>query len=290
MSGDERPESRARDSAYPPEGRPTVPPEEADARLAEVTAFLASAPAPVLPDAVEARISAALAAEAAARAGDSGRTDATAPAGDTRTLGPAPVRARVGRHRSGGGHRALRSRPLMATAAAIVCLALAGLGYGLSGGHGSPAASSASSATGAVQPGNEAAGPAAPAPEPTSSSTGSPSAVGLSFAVTESGTRYEAATLATQARARAAGTPEAATAPGPGRTNQAAGAASSAPTAGLRGCVARLTDGRSPRLVDRATYQGKPAYIIVGSTKVWVVGRGCTAGNQELIASVPLEP
>jgi hypothetical protein len=58
--------------------------------------------------------------------------------------------------------------------------------------------------------------------------------------------------------------------------------------AGLRGCVLRLTDGTLPRLVDRATYQGKAAYIIAGPTRVWVVGLGCTAAKTELITSVPL--
>src|ERR1700726_1469956 len=64
---------------------------EAEARLSEVAAYLASVPVPVLPDAVETRINAALAAEAAG----------------SRALGPAPARARVRRHsgrrHSGGG-------------------------------------------------------------------------------------------------------------------------------------------------------------------------------------------
>ncbi|MGH3281638.1 MAG: hypothetical protein ACRDNW_21215 [Trebonia sp.] len=288
MSGDELPDEADRLDT------------EGSSRLSEVTAFLASAPTPALPDAVEARISAALAVEAAARAGHGGQPGAAAPTETARRHEPAPARTRVRRNRrAGGGRRALRSRSLMAAAAAVICLAFAGLGYGLSRDGGSPAVSSESAASGAsagraAGQNKEAAGPAVPASKPTSSSAAaagsSSGTVGGSFAVTESGTRYQAATLAAQARTQLATAPEAVTVPRPGRPSSAVGAASSVPPAGLRGCVTRLTDGLSPRLVDRATYQGKPAYIIVGSAKVWVVGLGCTAGNQELIASVPLEP
>lgn len=268
--------------------------------LSEVTAFLASAPTPALPDAVEARISAALAAEAAARAGGGGQPGAPAPADDARTLRPAAARARAGRHqRAGGSRRVLRSRPL-AVAATVFCLALAGLGYGLSLGGGPPVApsaspaSSASSAAAAAggtvgQSRAAAAGPEVPASKPASSSSAAgPS--GVSFSVTASGTRYQAATLAAQARARLATGPDAVTVPGPSRPGSAPAAASGAPGGALRGCVSHVTGGLSPRLVDRATYQDKPAYIIVGATKVWVVGLGCTAGDPELIVAVPLYP
>src|SRR5262249_4692250 len=60
------------------------------------------------------------------------------------------------------------------------------------------------------------------------------------------------------------------------------------PSSTLRGCVLQLTNGKAPRLVDRATYQGEPAYVIASSSRVWVVGLGCTADKTELIASVPL--
>jgi hypothetical protein len=60
------------------------------------------------------------------------------------------------------------------------------------------------------------------------------------------------------------------------------------PSAALRGCVSNLTGGQSPRLVDQATYQGSPAYIIATSSRAWVVGLGCTAADPELVTSVPL--
>jgi hypothetical protein len=78
----------------------------------------------------------------------------------------------------------------------------------------------------------------------------------------------------------------------PGASIPAAGASSTStgagPTAALRGCVLHLTGDVPPRLVDRATYQGEPAYVIASSTRVWVVGLGCTATKTELIVSVAL--
>jgi hypothetical protein len=49
-----------------------------------------------------------------------------------------------------------------------------------------------------------------------------------------------------------------------------------------------LTGDVPPRLVDRATYQGEPAYVIASSTRVWVVRLGCTAAKTELIVSAAL--
>jgi hypothetical protein len=56
----------------------------------------------------------------------------------------------------------------------------------------------------------------------------------------------------------------------------------------LRSCVLHLTRGVPPRLVDRATYQGTPAYVIATGSRVWVVGLGCTATNPHQITSASL--
>ena len=295
---------------------------EALAGLSEVTAFLASVPASPLPDAVTARISAALAAEAAARAGDpvhpasdarrglpetdavsaaAGPADAAtaagtaasagapSPAADARTLGPAPARARVRRRRD-GRPRGFRVRPLVAVWSVIGCLVLVGLGVVLTLGR-SPSSSGSSGFSAAGSNAGQSAAVAAPnasapVPSESSSSAVASSSAAASFAgtvpftVTASGTRYEAATLAAQVRARlhlpaSAGT----TADhGPG----------SAPTPALHGCVVHLTGGLPPRLVDRATYQGAPAYVIATSSRVWVVRPGCTAASPELITSAAL--
>jgi hypothetical protein len=58
--------------------------------------------------------------------------------------------------------------------------------------------------------------------------------------------------------------------------------------AALQGCVLHLTGNVKPQLIDLATYQGKPAYVIATASRVWVVGLGCTAQHLELIASASL--
>jgi hypothetical protein len=264
----------------------------AEARLSEVAAFLASVPVPALPDAVEARISAALVAEAASRA------DHVAPADGSRKLGPSPARARVGRHRgSSGPRRSSRLRPGLAVGSLVGCLLFGGLGYVLSSlpstAESSSAASAGSDAGASSAAASSAAGPAA---VPSAAAPGPAYAAGpgSSFAVTMSGTKYQQTTLAGQVRTRlpANGGQETSgqTVPGAGQTAPAASATSAAvvPSPALRGCVLHLTSGALPRLVDRATYQGEPAYVIASSSRVWVVGLGCTAAKTELIASVAL--
>lgn len=311
----------------------TVLASAGEARLSEVTAYLASIPVPVLPDAVEARITAALAAEAATR------TDNAAPADAARKLVPNRTRARV-RRQGGSGRPRLdsRSRPLLVVGSLVVCL-LVGVGFALARGStptysglaGGPAAGANRAGTSSAAAGSADSG-TVPAPSPAPVSSGPASSVSsaasssassasssvssaassssssqysaagsgatVPFVVTTSGTNYQQATLAGQVRARLQGSvPKT-----PGSTIPAPSASSSSPAASassttsvstalspaLRGCVLHLTDGVVPRLVDRATYQGEPAYIIATSSRVWVVGLGCTADTTELITSVPL--
>jgi len=257
---------------------------EAEARLSEVSAYLASVPAPVLPDAVESRISAALAAEAATRA------ERPAPADGARNLGPAPARARVRRHRGGDGpRRRFRVRPQVVGGSLVTCLLLAVLGFALShagfssssssataGSAAAASSASASSAAGASVPSAAGAGPQHAGP-------GSP------FVVTASGTKYQRATLAEQVRSRLAvnGGKQTFSATVPAASASATSAAA-VPSQALRGCVLKLTGGTLPRLVDRATYEGEPAYVIATASRIWVAGSGCTAAKTEVVASVPL--
>jgi hypothetical protein len=116
------------------------------------------------------------------------------------------------------------------------------------------------------------------------------------FLVVDSGTKYQQATLAAQVATELArnGTgsgpssgPSAV--PSQSASSQAAGStAGSPPSPGLVGCVVHLTGNAAPQLVDRATYQGKAVYVIADGGRVWVVGRGCTAGNPEQIAKAAL--
>jgi hypothetical protein len=305
MSGHWPPEWEDPDDGFPDESDRTD--TEADVRLSELAAYLASVPAPVLPDAVEARISAALAAESATRSVE------TADSGilRSRTLGRAPARARVRRspgfRRREGSRRRGGFRAAMAIGPLLVCLLLAGVGYAVSRGVTSgttestaaaPAASSAAAAGPEPLAGSQLSGGGRAAqPEPLTPVRPGESPL---FVVAESGTSYQRATLAEQVRATliangasqstSAAVPSAASTPGSpsGATfNDTSGRAYSPPS-GLLGCVLYLTNNALPRLVDRATYAGSPAYVIASSSRVWVVGLGCTATHPELIASALL--
>jgi hypothetical protein len=316
---------------------------EAEAGLSEVAAYLASVPAPVMPGSVEARISAALAVESAARAGIAApaggdaqgdriaRSDGPVqsdgslkPEGtaDARVLGSAPPRARVRRRdrqerrrerevrkifepRRGRDVRTVLGKFVIGPLA--VCLLIVVIALGLSR-SGSSSSSSSAGSLGVAPAAGVAASPApsssgglsnisAAARPVTAAPASSAAASAPGFAVIHSGTSYQKATLAQQARlqVRAAHAPEmgpgtAPTANAPSSTLSATSAAlsSSAPTAQLRACVLKVTGGVVPALVDRATYQGTPAYVIASSSRVWVVGLGCSAARPQVIASVPL--
>ncbi|TDC62897.1 hypothetical protein E1200_24140, partial [Actinomadura sp. GC306] len=60
----------------------------------------------------------------------------------------------------------------------------------------------------------------------------------------------------------------------------------------LRGCVSAVTQGQAPELVDQASYEGRPAYVIAargdesGKWNVWVVGPDCTAGDPGVLKTL----
>jgi len=316
-------------------GEPDQQDAAAEAGLSEVAAYLASVPAPVMPGSVEARISAALAVEAAARSGiaapasgdpkgnETVRSDGPVQpdgpvksdgAAGARVLGPAPARARVRRERRGSRReRELRkvyeprrrrdAREVLGkfvVGPLAVCLLIVIIALGLSHAGSSSSSSSANSAAGAPRAvsgassaqaagdgsgmSSSVAGAAAPVP-----SAAAPAST-AGFTVTQTGTRYQQVTLAQQARAQvlAAQARESASTKTPSSPAFSLSTANSAPTAQLRACVLAVTGGVVPNLVDRATYQGAPAYVIASSSHVWVVGLGCTAARPQVIASEPL--
>jgi hypothetical protein len=113
------------------------------------------------------------------------------------------------------------------------------------------------------------------------------------FTVVESGTRYQASRLRAQVRGELKSVTFSTIVPSavPSTSYSAAASASgggAVPSAGLVGCVLRVTGGASPQLVDKAVYQGEPVYVIALHSKAWVVGRGCTAAHSELITSASL--
>lgn len=296
--------------------------------LAAVSAALASVPVPVLPEAFELQITAALAAEAAARSdavGSAVGSAAGAAVGAPRVGsaadgagGAAREAGGAARHRSRharapGRERSFRFRPAMAFAPVVV-LVLVGFGFLLSRANLS---SSSSSAPMLSEPAARAAGSAEASASAAAGSSRIPAAAPAPgnghaisrtpgrFFVIASGTAYEASSLRDQvstvintvnsvksapsAAPTALPVPSASQSPQTGTQYAASsGTGGSAPSAALVGCALHLTGNVTPSLVDKATYQGKPAYVIAVAHHIWVVGLGCTSSNPDVIASVPL--
>jgi hypothetical protein len=236
-----------------------------DRQLAEVGSLLAAAPPPVLPDRLAERLDTVLAAELARRdeaeragAGQSGH----------------PVRKP---RRAGNGRWRLVTLRVLAPAAAVVVLAAGG--YGLSRLSSSPTSSTAAAAA-----------------EPTASSARALPAAGAAggnpvaapairsshaFPLIISRTDYQRATLSHQLEAEVRA--PAATQP------------SQTPSAQLKGCVSRVTTGVSPgtpRLVEKARFQGQPAIVIVASSgggdRAWVLAPGCSASSVHVLGTATL--
>jgi hypothetical protein len=124
-----------------------------------------------------------------------------------------------------------------------------------------------------------------------SAGAGAPS---LSVRPLATGTDYEPAKLGSQVDALlASGVSTPASGPRPATQEDFAGAADGplANPSGLHACLTALgaTD-QAPLAVDLASWQGKDAAVIVlgapsaaGSVQVWVVGRGCAAGDDQLM-------
>jgi hypothetical protein len=359
MSGQWPPEWEDPDDAHSDAGLPDAEHPDAghsDLDLSAVTSFLASVHSPALPASFEARIGAAIAAEAAARAtnGPAAATEpagapiAAAGAGDAKgtvrsdnpeefSLGAAaggpgtstPRRPRRGSRASrnaAGASGPGNSRPdtrrrrlrMPSTQAAswvlVSCLVLAGFGFLVSRGGSSSSSSPVAASGASSQAAGSAAGPAgqpgdekpASVPQPGRFSAGASASGPAGFLVYSTGTAYKRSTLVSQVRGQLANSalgsqdptlPDnsaSATAPVPASSASASAASSSViggyvPPPQLSGCVSELTDGAAPSLVDEASYDGIPAYIIAVPTEVWVVRRGCTATDAQLIVRVPLK-
>jgi hypothetical protein len=255
-------------------------------QLAAVGPVLASVPATPMPDAVERQITAAIAAEAATRQAAT-RQAATQQAATEQAEGRQAAARPPGPRRP----RTHGFRPAIAAIPVAACLLLAGLGYLLSQ-TGSSTSSSPTSAVSAAAPQHAAAGGtgAAGAASAPSMRLGPQSSALAPFAVTASGTSYQKATLGTQVLGvldgKVSKSPAAYSTAGNGSASSSA--AGSSPPPALVGCVLHLTGNVRPRLVDRATYAGERAYVIVVANRVLVVGLGCTASHPDLITSAAL--
>jgi len=260
-----------------------------DAQLAEVTALLTRSTAPPMPDALTARIEAALAAEAAAR-----------------STAPAPAAAAAGRGGAGRGADGRgpgRSRLVLRVAAAAAAVAvIAGGGYGMlrllspgrasetSAGPGAEAAPHGPRVAKPALPGMSG-GVAAPA-----EGTAHAPAIGTAMGrVVSSGTNYQPGRLGAQAStvlARLGPAAHASPAPSRSRTVPQGQLATAFPA--LPACVARVARGQRPLLVDVARYQGHPAAVIMlraapgGRPRAVVVAPGCSGTTARVLATATL--
>jgi hypothetical protein len=250
------------------------------ARLSAVSVLLAAVPSPAMPESVTARLSSALAEEAAARSGP-----AAVPARPTgrRAFNHDPERGRGVRSRT--AWRGLRG-PVAArafAAAAAACVLAAG-GYTVTQltTHGASPLRAGGGAH--VTPGY---GPISHAPKgglatpaPTHTVNAPPGTVLPSFTVIRSGTDFRTAQLAAQIESALA----------------AAGRAGTEHVSSTveEDCVYRVTGGTRPTLVDEARYDGQPATVIALAPsaaqlgQAWVVGPGCSAETNDALMHVQL--
>jgi hypothetical protein len=264
-----------------------------DAQLAGVTALLSRTAAPPMPDALTARIEAALAAEAAARpaAGGAAAPAAATPGG----AGHNGTRGTGGR-RAGGPARD-RSRLALRVAAVTAAVAvIAGGGYGVSrllSGNPPSATGAAGSAPAARSSG--AVPPMSGGSQPAAGAFAAPGKAPAPPLVVTSGTDYQPGRLAAQASAVLAEFgPNVHASARPTPTVAAPQNRSTSLYPDLSACVAHVAAGRHPLLVDVAKYQGHLALIVVlpavngGRPQARVIAPGCTATTAHVLDTATL--
>ena len=118
-------------------------------------------------------------------------------------------------------------------------------------------------------------------PTHSSPSPGLAVAPAIPFTVVHSGTKYTSKGLATEVAGTLA-------------KPASDGAHAMAAPEGLGGCVARISGGKVPLLVDSATYEGRPATVIAlpgadsAHADVWVVGPRCSPAQTDVLAHQPV--
>jgi hypothetical protein len=271
-----------------------------DAQLTEVSALLTTSATPPMPDALTARIEAAIAAEAAARAataadGIVAAADRAVAGGDGTVAvgaagagtGPRDRAARPSRPAGGPGRSWLALRVAAVAAAFVV---VAGGGYGVARLlTANPESATSAGAGSAAAP---ASGVSGKASVKASGGRRIPRAAGNSAPaarIVSSGTNYQPGRLGAQVSAvlsQHGVSASAATGPGASAANQPDAAAPHVPA-----CVPHVTGGKRLLLVDRAKYQGRPATVVVtpgataGTVRALVVAGACTATTSRVLAT-----
>ena len=270
-------------------------------QLAGVSALLASAPRPAMPDRLAQRLDTVLAAEAA-RPYQANQDHQAERVDAERPVDPAPDRRRTPRPR----FRLVALRVL----APVAVVVLAAGGYGLSrltGTGGQVAASSGAAAqrSSAASAPRAAAANAPPKAVPSAASSNavngpqSPPVRGIAgtaprarqltpanFTLVASGTDFSAgpATFRQQVEHELGS----ATPAGASRTPGVSGTRL-AVSARLRACVQNLIHGASLVRVESARFEGKPATLVVariGTDEVaWIAGPDCSATSRDVLAT-----
>ena len=255
-----------------------------------------------MPDALAARIEAAIAAEAAARAvtsvpGTAGTELAAAAEGPAGAGTAPPAGVTPAPDVADGATRGHRRRPpardrsrlaLRIAAAAAAVVVVGGGGYGASRLFSSSAPqSTASGATGSVPK----AAPQEHGPRHLGSafSRGAPNAASgpnqVQPGIVASGTNYLPGRLRAQVEAALTQANRPVATPSPFRPLA---------SSHIAGCVTRVTGGNRPLLVDHARFKGKPATVIVvpagrpNLARAVVVGPACSATVTDQLASTTL--
>ena len=272
---------------------------ELDAQLTEVSALLTTSATPPMPDALTARIEAAIAAEAAARAATaadgivaaadgavSGGNGTVAAGAAGAGPGPRDRAARPSRPAAGRGRSWLALRVAAVAAAFVV---VAGGGYGAARLlSGNPESATSSGSGSAAAPAFRQSSKAPPMPTGALKVPGGEAAAGSSSSqtlVVSSGTNYRPGQLEAQVSAVLA-QHGAAASPGPSAANARASRLLPAPA-----CARHVTGSKHLLLVDQAKYQGRPATVIVtpgatpGTVRALVVAGACTAANGRVLAT-----
>jgi hypothetical protein len=276
--------------------------------LAAVSTFLASVPAPPMPDDITARIEAALATEAASRAASPAVPAARGPVPTAPQRDGVTRRAAVRKPKIWSGGWLRSPVTLRVAAGAAVAAVVLGGGFAairLAGSTGTAGTSSSAAEGSGTSAGSGAAGATAQSPNVAAPAAAAPTLTyraggrARPFTVLTSSADLGPGSLAREVGRLVLGGRTGAqqgtlASPGPSAERSATSGIPGFAPAALEGCVTRVADGGRVRLVQTGRYQGQQAVIIAvsppggGPVRIWVVGTGCSATSSDVITQMAL--